>query len=144
MAHEDDRRLLEADDLLLRLVKPGQHEGERVGVAAFRDHYKKLSFRLKRAVSPARVLATFGSMSGIRDNYSPTGRALTPAEMYDAGFRIAELGVQVIRERGYGFWIYEGGHEVNEKGHVDVIDGQSDAPHWRRHARLLTREETLG
>jgi hypothetical protein len=137
------RRLL-PDDLLYRKVQPGQWDGEELHPTAFQDKHQDLSLFVARLESPAEVLSLFASYPAVMRACGTRSRPPTPAEMYEAGYRIAAISFGTIT--GCGFRVEEDseGHQYRADGHVNVLGGKNLAITWARQARLLSREETLG
>src|SRR5262245_57206611 len=104
------KRILEPDDLLYRKVQPGQWDTEGLHPAAFQDRHKDLSLFVARVRRPAEVLAMFARFPAVMRACATGRRAPTPAEMYEAGYRIAVIPYRVLV--AYGFQV-----EVDADGH---------------------------
>ncbi len=138
------RRALQPEDILYRRAMPDHCDDWGLLPAAFEDRYEDLSFYLARVKSAAEVLEYFAGFAAVKRQCGTGKRKPTPAEMYDAGYRIAEIRFASILAHGFAVKRDEEGNEFDRKGHVDVIQGQELAATWASQARILSREETLG
>jgi hypothetical protein len=144
MADPLAKRLLHPDDLLHRKVQPGQWDADGPHPAAFQDKHQDLSLFLARVRSPAQVLSLFARYPAVKRTCGTGNREPTPAEMYDAGYRIAVIPYSVIAAHGFQVETDHEGHQYRTDGHVNVIAGKSLAITWTQSAMLLDREETVG
>jgi hypothetical protein len=126
------------------MVKPDCCDSSGLHPEAFVDQYSSLSFFLHRVKAPSEVLAVFANRGPVRERCG-TGRvSATPAQMYDAGYRVAAIRVRVILQAGFQFKTDAHGNQFGEAGHVDVTNGQEYAATWAAKATILSREETVG
>jgi hypothetical protein len=126
------------------MVKPEHCDSSGLHTEAFVDNYPNLSFSLDRVKSPAEVLAVFANRGPVRKRCGTGRNGAAPTEMYDAGYRVAAIRVQVILDAQFGFKIDDDGNQFNEEGHVDVLNGQEHAATWAARATVLPRDETIG
>lgn len=135
------------NDRLYRKVDPDQwnRETNQLEAVAFQDPgktYTKLSFFVRRYKTAEQVLDYFAGMTPTKDAVGCEGRAST-RQMYDRGYRIAEIAASSIAQLGLQY-VSKENREIKPTGHVDVADGQNHAVRLLRHARLLTEEEIFG
>jgi hypothetical protein len=138
------RRILRPEDLLYRRVMPEHWDEEGLLPAAFEDRHEDLSFFAARVKSAAEVLEYFAGFAPVKRRCGTGKRKPTPAEMYDAGYRIAEISFASILANTFAARADENGNQLDRNGHVDVIRGQELAATWASEARILSRDETLG
>jgi hypothetical protein len=143
MAALGEVRRLRADDKLYRKINPGQYDGDETDPTAFVDKYENQSFFVDRLAIPGEILARFSRIRGVKRQCGTGDREPSLDEMFTAGYRIAEVAYQVFLNLGCRVVADEAGNEVTPDGHVNIADAKSRAPQLSRHARMLSREESV-
>src|SRR5947209_5888374 len=113
MPTSQNRRTLRPEDVLYRRVMPEHWDDERLLPAAFEDRYENLSFFTARVKSPAEVLDYFAGFAPVKRRCGTGKRKPTPAEMYDAGYRIAEISFASILANGFAARADENGNQLD-------------------------------
>jgi hypothetical protein len=144
MAGPRSARIAQPNDLLYRKVQPGQWDEEGVLPAAFEDRHEDLSLFVARVKSPADVLRHFARFPAVRRECRTGRHPPTPAQMYEAGYRIASIRLSVFLADQFQVRLREDGSHFDAEGHLEIIQGQRRAATWASRAHLLSREETLG
>lgn len=143
MSKSPPPRRLSPDDILYRKVNPGQSNDstKSVAAAAFQDNHSAQSFFLKGSKTPAEILDFFAGLKGVR---TAVKMANPEAEdLFEKGYRIAEVRVADLRSQGFSFEVDGDGNEYNQAGHVSVPGLKNNPFLTSREARLLTEEETF-
>ena len=130
-------RTLQPEDILYRRVMPEHWDAEGLLPAAFEDRYENLSFFAARVKSPAEVLSYFAGFAPVKRRCGTGKRKPTPAEMYDAVYRIAVIPFATILANGFAAKADAHGNQVSQSGHVDIVRGQELAATWASEARIL-------
>jgi hypothetical protein len=144
MSASQFKRTLQPEDVLYRRVMPEHRDEEGLLPAAFEDRCENLSFFTARVKSAAEALAYFAGFTPVKRRCGTGKRKPTPAEMYDAGYRIAEMRFASVLDNGFDAKTDEEGHQFDPNGHVNIVRGQELAATWASVARILSRDGTLG
>jgi hypothetical protein len=149
-------RELREDDVLYRVLRPGEHDEGTPLPSGFADtsgyagqRSETLSFFAASYCTPREMLR---KLSGNRmaKRLCGTGPARpSPDLMYDTGYRVAVLPAALVLHacaeprNVLSLKPDATGNTVQDTGHVEVFRGDLLSAYWARHARILSKDETL-
>jgi hypothetical protein len=128
---DDYSRQIDFDnDVLLRRLDPQLWDVNQNEAFpdAFEDpgkNYKELSFYVERCVaSPIELLKLSAHYSAVMKSCGTSPDPPTVEQMLLAGYGVARVPASVIKELNLNVKPTSGGDEIDELGHVNVVDGR--------------------
>jgi hypothetical protein len=119
-------RMLRQGDRLLRKLNAGTWNPKTLEVfpEAFSDKYPDLSFFVERIRTPREVLKFFAGIRQIRIAIFGNNAPRTPEDLWRMGIGIGVITFDAIAALGLEFKVYSDRLQIDEKDHVEVIEGK--------------------
>ena len=80
---------------------------------------------MERIKTPRSVLGFFARFKGLRRAHFGDDKARTPEDLWRAGFGVGVVTYESIMQLKLEFKRYQGGHEIEKTGHVEILNGKN-------------------